>query len=46
MIPKFDIHNLRNAVKPDDMEKTGDAFFSVPDVEPDTQHRIAVFRVL
>ena len=28
------------------MIEWGDAFFSVPDVEPDTQHRIAVFRVL
>ena len=28
------------------MIEWGDAFYSVPDVEPDTQHRIAVFRVL
>ena len=28
------------------MIEWGDAFYSVPDVEPETQHRIAVFRVL
>ncbi len=28
------------------MIEWGDAFYSVPDVEPETQHRIAVFRVI
>ena len=28
------------------MIEWGDAFYSVPHVEPDTQHRIAVFRIL